>query len=193
MQKSNQSYRINITNPKYCVVLSDTEEGTTYGPVKEFGEGQEIQVTPSVATGTLYGNGMVVDSTSKLTGMAVSLRLTKLPIEDVAEIYDATVTNGVIQEKAGATAKYIAVGYEVEQTDGKSEYVWLLKGRPRPMNRTNTQSEGNVTYSTDTVEIDFVARKSDKNIRWYADASCSDFTEAQAKAWFTNGPSAIPS
>lgn len=189
MQKSNKSYKINIKNPVYCVVTADNEAGTTYGEVKSLGEAQEISITPSVATGALYGNGAQVDSSSKLTGIAISLQTTKVLVEARQEIFNEEVTDGVVITKAGQNANYIALGYEVEQTDGKSQYVWLLKGRPVPMNESISQSTDNITYSTDTIDINFVRRDSDNALRYFADASNPDFTDEQAAAWFVEGPS----
>jgi len=191
MSTSEQAYKINVKHPVYCVMLTDTSAGTTYDTVKTFGEAQQIQLTPSVSSGQLYGNGAKVDSSSVLTGITVSYQATKIPVEVQADLYNYTVTNGVIQIEAGKTANYIAFGYEIEQSDGKSEYVWLLKGRPKPMNETLTQSEDNITYSTDTIEIEFVKRISDDNLKWFADASNPDFVSTQAAKWFTSGPSAV--
>lgn len=192
MQASARSYRINIKNPVYAKVLSDTAEGTTYDVVKSLGEAQTMEITASVATGSLYGNGTVVDSSSKLTGLAASLSSTKIPVEAIQDIYGYTVVDGVVQVKAGDMADFIAVGYEVEQTNKKSEYVWLLKGRPRPINSSVQQSESNINYSTDTIEIDFVERISDGMLKWFADLSNPDFSEEQAAKWFTTGPASIP-
>ncbi|MCM1467499.1 MAG: hypothetical protein NC086_05075 [Alistipes sp.] len=192
MKKSNQSYRINIKNPVYCEVISDTEEGTTYGPVISLGQAQEIQITSSMASGMLHGNGALVDSTSLMTGLAVSMKVTKLNVEVVADIYGYEVTDGVVQIPAGTVPKEIALGYEVEQTDGKSEYIWLLKGKPKPTNSTVQQSETSINYSTDTIEIDFVKRISDNMLKYYADASNPEFSKEQAKTWFSEGPSTFP-
>ena len=96
-----------------------------------------------------------------------------------------------MQVKAGTQAKYIALGYEVEQTSGDSEYVWLLKGRPQALNADVSQSEANITYSTDQMTIDFVKRVSDDMLQYFADAANADFTQSQAEKWFTTGPSAI--
>lgn len=192
MKKSEQAYRINITNPKYCLILSDTTEGVSYGEVKDFGEAQEVQITPSYASGQLYGNGVVVDSTALLTGLSVAFSNTKIPIEVRAEIYNQKFENGVLDTKGGVVPKEFAFGYEVEQSNGKSEFVWLLKGKPKPMNRGVKQSENNINYSTDKMEIDFMPRKYDKSLKYEADLSNSDFTEEQAKAWFISGPSNPP-
>lgn len=190
MSTSEQAYKINVKHPVYAVMLTDTEAGTTYGDVKTFGEAQQIQMTPSVSSGQLYGNGAKVDSSSVLTGITVSYQATKIPVEVQAELYNYTVTNGVIQIEAGKTANYIAFGYEIEQSNGKSEYVWLLKGRPKPMNETLTQSEDNITYSTDTIEIEFVKRVSDDMLKYFADLSNPDFVKTQADKWFTTAPTA---
>ena len=148
---SKRSYKINIKNPVYCVVTADTSEGTTYGDVKSLGEAQQAQVTAVSSTGQLYGDGAIVDSSSKLTGLTLVLSTTKIPVEAIADIYGYTVTSGVVQKRAGQQANYIAVGYEVEQTTGDSEYIWLLKGRPQPLNDDVSQSEQNVNYSTDQI------------------------------------------
>lgn len=189
MHKSAQSYKINITHPVYCILTQDDSEGVAYGDVKTFGEAMEISITPSVSSGELYGNGAKVDSYSKLTGLTVSFKNTKVPIEVRQEIYNLQVSDGVVQESAANQAtKYIAFGYETEQTNGKSEYTWLLKGRPKPINTDLKQSEQNITYSTDTIEIDFVKRVYDDMLRYFADLSNPDFTQGQADHWFDNGP-----
>ena len=189
MDKSAQAYKINITNPVYCILTQDDDEGVAYGDVKKFGEAMEISLTPSVSSGELYGNGAKVDTYSKLTGLTVSFKNTKIPIETRQEIYDLQVANGVVIEKAGNQAyKYIAFGYETEQTNGQSEYTWLLKGKPKPFASDLKQSEQNVTYSTDTIDIEFVKRTYDDAFRYFADAANPDFTAEQAAAWFTTGP-----
>jgi len=50
------------------------------------------------------------------------------------------------------------------------------------------QSDGNITYSTDQMTIDFVRRIYDDMLRYKADAANADFTAAQAAAWFSAGP-----
>lgn len=189
MKKSTSAYRINIKRPVYAEVTSDTGEGTSYGEVKSLGEAQQAQITASVASGQLHGDGAIVDSSAIMTGLSLVLSTTKVPIEAQVDIYNYKVTDGVVQVKAGVKPKYIAVGYEVEQTDGSSEFVWLLKGRPQPLNSDVKQSEGNINYSTDSITIDFVRRKSDNMLKFFADGSNPELTKAQADAWFDEGPS----
>ena len=192
MSGSAKSYRINITNPVYALLTSDTKEKVEYGEVKPLGEAMQIQLTPSVATGKLYGNGVPKEDISKLKGIAMAFDATKISIEDRSVIQGHKFENGVMVEKAGDEAPYIAFGYEVEGTNKKNEYVWLLKGRAAPMNETHKQSEDNITFSTDTVNINFIPREKDKEIRYFADSANAAFTDAQAEAWFKTGPVTYP-
>ncbi len=185
-----KGYKINIKHPVYCILNSDTAEGVGYDVVKDFGEAQEVGITPSVATGSLYGNGDQVDNVSKLSAITISYKTTKVSQEAKKDIFNLEVQDGVLITKAGQVAKYIAFGYEVELSNGKSQYVWLLKGRPVPMNETNTQSEDNIKYSTDTLEISFIRREYDKALKYDAEVGEMGFTEEQANKWFLNGPTA---
>lgn len=187
MSVSKKSYKINIKHPVYAVLLTDESSGATYGDIKEFGEAMSIKVTPNTATGSLYGNGNKVDSSAKMTSMTVEYDTTKIPIEVIADIYKQDLTDGVMTTKS-TNANYIAFGYEVEQTTGDSEYVWLLKGRPQPIAEEVAQSEENITYSTDKLTIEFVARTYDEAFRKYADAANPDFTSEAAEAWFNAVP-----
>lgn len=190
--KSKRSNRINIKNPVMCLLTSDTDEGTTYGEVESLGEAMQIQLTPAVASGTLFGNGMQTENIGKLSGIAVSLDLNKLYIEKRALILGNEYKDGVLIETAGQEPPYIALGYEVEQTNGTSELVWLLKGRAQPVNETRQQSTDNIVFSTDSVTINFIPRDSDRQIRFFGDTANPDFTKEQADKFFTTGPVEYP-
>lgn len=192
MGKSKKTYRINIKKPVYAIMLSDTPEGVEYGEVKSLGEAMNVGLTPIVAAGTLYGNGAIVDSTEILTGLTLAVGITQIPIEDRAAIYNQEISNGVMVTKAGVEPNSIALGYMVQKTGGKREYVWLLKGKPKQMARNDQQSESNINYSTDNMEIVFSPREFDENLKFEADTSYDEFTEEQAEAWFVNAPVSIP-
>ena len=91
---SKRSYKINVKKPVYCKLTSDSLSGVSYGSVVSLGEAMQIQVTAVSSSGQLYGDGSIVDSSSKLVGLTVVFDATKLPIEVVADIYNQTYTNG---------------------------------------------------------------------------------------------------
>ena len=192
MSGSAKSYSINIKYPVYAVFTLDASDAVTYDAVNKLGEAMQVQITPSVASGTLHGNGVPVEDISKLKGIAMAFDATKIPIEDRAIIQGHEFKDGVMVEKAGDEAPYIAFGYMVEGSNKKNEYIWLLKGRCAPMNETHKQSEDNINFSTDTLNVNFIPREKDGEIRYYADSANSTFTEKQAEDWFKTGPVTYP-
>ncbi len=189
---SKKSNRINIVKPVYCLVMTDGTEGTTYGPVKSFGKAMQLQLTPQVATGVLYGDGKKEEDMGKLTGITVTVDINKLYIETKAEIMGNEMIDGVVIEKNGDEPPYIAFGFEVEQTGNTKEQTWLLKGRAQAANQSIQQSAENINFSTDSVTINFIPRDSDEQLRFYADTANSEYTKEQASSFFLAGPTTYP-
>lgn len=185
------AYKINVQNPVYAKVQTDTANGTTYGPVKSLGEAMQVQITPAYASGSLYGNGGQVDSSAPITGIALALDTTRVSLAAKKDIYELEEQDGIVITKAGKNASYIAVGYQVDHTDGTKELVWLLKGRPQPMNESTQQQTENINYSTDTMTVNFVKRDSDGALKYEADTSDPELTvtQHQIDEFFTAGPS----
>lgn len=180
--------RINITDPVYALLTTDTKEGCTYGAVKSFGEAMEVQINPVLATGDLYGNGKKTESESRLVGIDCTFNLNKVAIETRAEIMGNDFDEGVLTEKANDQPKEIAFGFKVEETGGKAEYVWLLKGKVQPFANNVRQIETNINYSTDSLVINFIPRTFDSALRKYGDTANADFTEVSAKAFLSEVP-----
>lgn len=191
-QKSKKANRINIKNLAYCKLLTDEAGSTTYGEVKPLSPAMQIQVTASLASGVLYGDGAQEENIAKMTGLAVALDVNKVPIEDRAEILGNKFENGVLAETAEDEAPYIALGYEVPETNGCKELIWLLKGRAQPYNSNVQQSTDNINFSTDSITINFIPRTSDGMLRFFGDTANADLTEQQISKWFTTGPSKVP-
>ena len=192
VNKSTKANRINVVDPVYAILQSDTKEGTTYGEVKNLGEAMQVQLTPSLSAGTLYGNGVQQENISRLNGIALVIDVNKVKIEARTEILGNVYENGVVHEKAGDEAPYIAVGYKVEQTNRKVELIWLLKGRAQPISSSVQQSTETINFSTDSITINFIPRDSDKELRFFADSANADITQSQIDAWFLTGPSKAP-
>ena len=187
-----KSNRLNVTNPVFCLLTTDTAEGTTYGAVESLGKAMQVQITPQVAAGTLYGNGAKQEDISRLKGAAVAIDVNKLYSEVKAKLLGNTMVDGVVIAKDGDEPPYIAVGYEVEQTGGTKEQIWFLKGRAQPANQTVQHSTDNLNFSTDSITINCIPRDSDKRIYWFGDTANPSYTSAQSTAFFATGPVSYP-
>lgn len=188
MGQSSKANRINVKNLKYTVIIEDTETSFTTGEIKNFAKAMQVQITPTVATGTLYGDGAKQEDLAKLTGVTLQVDANKIPIEVKAEVNGNKYENGVLQENKDDQAKDIAVGFEVEQTNNKRELIWLYKGKVQPFANTVQQATDNINFSTDTLTINFIPRELDGNIRAIGDTANAEFTEVMADAFLTKVP-----
>lgn len=186
---SKKSNRINVKRLVMAVLLTDTEQGATYGPVEKISPAMQVQLTPSISSGVLHGDGVQQENIAKLNGIAMVMDVNKVSIETRAKMLGHTYENGILIEKAGDEAPYIAVGYMVEGTNKCNEYIWLLKGRAQPFNSTVQQSADSINFSTDSININFIPRDCDAALRYFADSANADLTEEQVSKWFTEGPS----
>lgn len=189
---SSKANRINIKNIHFALLTQDDSDGVAYDTPIALPYAMQAQVTPSQATGVLYGDGAQQENIGRLTGIALQLDINKIPIEYRAAMLGHTFENGVMIEKDGDEAPYLALGYEVEQTNGYSEFLWFLKGRVQEGNQTVQQQTKDVNFSTDQITINFIKRDYDGCFRYYADTANSEFDETQAEAWFDEGPASYP-
>lgn len=187
-----QTNRINVSNLVYAKLISDSASGVSYGEVKQIAPVMKVGVTPAIAKGVNYGDGRQTENLGKLTGLTVALDTNKIPIETTADLMGHEYTDGVLIEKDGDEPPLIAVGYKVENTQEKNEYVWLLKGRAQQANQEVKQKTENIDFSNDTININFWPREYDKQLRFYGDTANASFTTNQAEAWFLNPPVTYP-
>lgn len=173
---SKTAYRINVEKPVIAFMTSDDSTGCEYEAPKSIGKAMQVTYAPKIASGTLYGDGGIADETSQLTGADFTLGNTKIPIEIVARMYGHNYINGIMVEKKGDEPIPFAFGYEVPQTNGEREFIWLLKCKAQPMSEDVKQQESNVNYSTDSVKFSVMPREFDNAIRFKADTANEDFT-----------------
>lgn len=188
MANIKKTARINVKNMVYAIITKDDRDGAEYGEIKPFAKAMQIQCTPSIATGTLYGDGVKQEVISKLTGLTVVADINKLAIDTRTELLGITYVDGVAVEKAGDEPKEIGLGYLVEQTNNSAEYIWLLKGRPQPYASTVQQQTDNINFSTDSITIEFVPREYDEAMRVFADSADETFTADKQATFFDSVP-----
>lgn len=188
MNSSGKANRINIKEVVYTVLLKNTSTEYTHGDIKPFGKAMQATYTPQLASGVLYGDGMVQENLAKLIGAQLQIDVNKVPIEVKADLLGSIYENGILTEGEGDEAPEIALGYVVEETNHKKECIWLFCGKVQPFNHTATQSESNMSFSTDSLTVNFYARELDKKIKAFGDTANSDFTTEQAAAFFETVP-----
>lgn len=111
------------------VIKDDTEAYECGTPFPIAGVAELSRTTESSSESHYYDNvpAVVIDSTG---ADEVSITASAIPFEALAKItgqvYDATKGMFVEGER---NAKYYAIGYITEKTDGTEVFVWRLKGK----------------------------------------------------------------
>lgn len=184
--------RINVRNAKYALLKENTVESYTLDTVHKLPGLRDIDLAVQLATGTLYGDGVIEENSSKITGATVKIGINKIAIEDRARMTGATITNGIMDVTTDDVAPYIALYLETESSKaGGKEQMWLLCGQAQPIGLAGQQSETNVNYSTDTMTIQCVQRKKDKKVLRLGDTESTLFTEAMSAAFAENPDSNV--
>ena len=182
-------YKMNVKNCQYAPVSEDSGSTYTLGTIVALPALRTVDVSFTLATGELYGDGELVSKRAKLTGAQLRMGIDKLPQAARAAILGHTVetSKGIVDIKTTDTPIKIAVYFEIELDDGGYEAAWLLSGKAQPVNITGNQSETSINYTTDELVIDFIRREKDKCVIKYADTDNSDFASAVQTA-FKAGP-----
>jgi len=76
--------KINIRGFRYAVIEKDMPDITQYGAINKIPGAMTIGITPSVARGDLFGDGIKTVSVQKLTGIELAVELNKVPLADRA-------------------------------------------------------------------------------------------------------------
>lgn len=181
-------YRINVRNFKRASVTADTDSSYTLGTIVPIPTLRSVDISFKSASGELYGDGELVSNRSKMTGASLQFGIDKLSLADKVAILGATETaKGTLPIKTTDTPPKNAYYFEIEHDDGGYEAVWMLVGTAQPINISAQQTESNINYSTETVNIDFVRRNKDKAVLVIADTDDAAFTTANQTA-FLAGP-----
>lgn len=171
--------RINVRNAKVAIVTTNTKEEYLLDSAMELPGLMNIDLAITMATGTLYGDGVKKSDQSKVTGATLKIGVNKIPIEVRARITGASFTNGILDVSTDDQAPKIAFYGETEEDDGEKEQLWLLCGEAQPIGLAGKQAEGNINFSTDELTINFTPREKDKKVLRLADTANESFTKSQ--------------
>lgn len=181
-------FKFNVRNCQYAPVTANSDSSYTIGAITPLPNLREIDMSFKTATGELYGDGKLVANDTNITGATLKIGIDKIPQAAHADILGHNVTgNGIEQIKTSDNAKEIAIYAEIPLNNGGYEAFWLTSGKAEPTNITGQQAEGNITYTTDELTINCIARLKDNLVMARADTDNSNF-DATAQAAFKLSP-----
>lgn len=169
-------YRINVANAKVAKVTENTDASYTISDVTKLPGLRSIDFIPLLATGQLYGDGVLVEDAAMITGGTVKIDNNKIAIATRAMITGSEYKDGVLDVKTTDVAPEIALYVETEASNGTKEQMWFLCCKAQPFGVNGTQRENNINYSTDSLTLSCFPRAKDKKVFRMADTEDKTFT-----------------
>lgn len=181
-------FKVNVRNCKRATVTADTSSSYTIGTPVAMPTLRSIDIAFTTSSGALYGDGEKVSEISLITGATLQLAIDKLTSDDIVALTGATKSaKGVVSHKTTDKPGKVAIYFEAEHDDGGYEATWLLVGKCQPIGQSAQQREDNITYSTESLTMNFIRREKDKTVYMKADTDDVTFDQA-AQTAFASAP-----
>jgi len=182
-----KGYRINVANAKVAKITENTETAYVLSDVRRLPDLRQIDFTPLLATGQLYGDGVLVEDAAMVTGGTVKIDTNKVAIAERAMITGAEYKEGILDIKTTDVPPEIALYVETEASNCTKEQMWFVCCKAQPFGISGKQRENNINYSTDSLTLSCFPRKKDKKVFRMADTEDKTFTE-EMSAKFAEHP-----
>ena len=182
------SSTVGLKNVVLSPLLTDTDEGHTYGDLQLVAGAIEASVTPDNSDPSIqYADDTEFDTLYADPEISFKLKMADIPLA-IQEMIFANVVddNGVLIRTAQDKPPYFAIGFKSEKSDGKFRYVWLYKVRAKPLTENFATKEGK-TINRQTPEVEFTAikRTHDGRYQAVADEGENGFTAEKAATFLT--------
>ncbi|MEC5258484.1 MULTISPECIES: major tail protein [Bacillus] len=173
------SVSVGLENLVYAKLVKDEKGDIQYGEVKDFAPVISAKVDTSSENGTLYANNGPIIAKTQIGETKVSLGVSEIPMDVLADITGQQLVKGVIAFKQDAVPPYVALGFTGTKEDGTKRMVWLTKGRFGLPTEDRKTAEDKIDFQTDEIEGTFIQR-SDKIFKIVGDSGIPGFEEFES-------------
>lgn len=181
--------KIGLSNVVYAKLIEDPEPGqgiAVYDTPKPVRGAITANINPNSSTETLFADNGPYDTATTIGQITLELNLADIPLDIQADWLGATMSGGVLINKADDVPPWIALGFKSLKSNGKYRYVWLAKGKfslPEDNNETRTES---IAFQTPTIQGSFVKRDCDDEWRRMIDEDHLDYIPSMGQGWFNS-------
>ena len=177
---------IGLKNVVIAPLLTDTDEGHTYGELQLMAGAIEASITPENADPDIqYADDVEFDVLYPDPELAFKTKMADIPLSIQEMIFGNRIDdNGVLIRAASDKPPYYAVGFKSEKSDGSYRYVWLYKVRAKPVTENYQTKEGtSITRQTGEIEWTAIKRTHDGQYQAVADEGQNGFTADKGKTF----------
>ncbi|KNF07006.1 phage major tail protein, phi13 family [Gottschalkia purinilytica] len=174
---------IGLKDLHVCKLIKDDVETLQYdSEIKRIPDIQEIGITPNVVEAEGHADDVMRAQVSVISKYEVTMNLLSMSLEDKAFFLGSKIVNGVLETHTDDTPPEIALGFRSLNSDGTYRYVWLTKGKAKPIEDSYKTKGDNVEFQSKTLTFVFMARTHDGLPKLEAQEGMQDF---DPQTWFT--------
>ena len=183
-QKSKTAYKINVKGMWFAEVNEDTDEALTHKAVEKIAETMEVQMSPKISEGSLFGDGAKVFTTSRKNSFEIAVDITDIPPKYRTYMQGTEIKAGVEIGKVSDEPKPFACGFLIEKTNGVEQKIWFPYCIAKPIEENVKQSEENITFSTDKLVITALQHKAIKRLYTRINGDMTEVTTEMQENFF---------
>ncbi len=144
--------RIGVRNFHFKELLTDDEDGATYGePVRIEGL-MSVGLSPQVTEGDLYADDILSEYNSAVTAFDITVGTKAFTEKQRAKLLGYPIdSNGKMRVTSNAIAPYFGVTFEAERSDGSYEFVQVHKVRFSPLEESWETKGSSISYQTPSI------------------------------------------
>lgn len=169
---SKPKLRISVDKLYYALVLSDTEEGTTYSAPIWLQGVNSVSYNPNTQTQSYDADGGTYESYSADGDIQTTITVADLLPEHYAALMGLQHdVNGVVTEDLSDNPPEVAIGFRSQKSNGAQRFIWIMKGKFSKQQEDYTSKGGTgVTYQPRQIMHTAIMRTSDGKKRRQLDS-----------------------
>lgn len=185
-EQNTSEVRINITNLHFAKVSEGKDAVLTFEKPERIIGAETATRKPKISSGELYGDGILRFKVSKKAGIELELEINSLPPKWRTYIEGSKISEqGVESATSKDVPNHFAVGWEVEKTGGKSEFIWFPYCIGEPIEQKTEQSEAGTKFSTDKISVLALEHPSIKRYYTFVDQQVTGNEKIDAETFFS--------
>jgi phi13 family phage major tail protein len=180
---------IGLKDIHIALITSDSDgvETVYAAPIKIAGA-IAAKITKNTNEEVLYSDDSVEDTLTNFDSIDIEVEVSALDMASRAKIQGSKYVKGALAESKGDIPPDLALGFRAKKGNGKYRYVWLLKGKFKPVDDEYATSEDKAKPQTAKLKGKFVSRLFDGNHQLIADEDSVGIEAGLIAGWFTAVP-----
>ena len=192
-----KSAKVGLSSLYYAIQTSDVfGVGATYETPVAFAGAIEAGLAVETNEANEYSDNVLSDTAYGAVKISLTLKNKDVDLETQAALLGHTLAGGVLVVNGEDTAPYVAIGFKALKNNGKSRFVWLLKGKFAEVDEGAKSKTESAELQTQELKGTFGGLEYNGDIIRKTDEDVTGYVTATGSGWFAsplgNGDTTAP-